>query len=470
MRRVKRPVVAALAALACAFTAHAARAQNCESTRPTDAGGTAGVSYGTAKVAFFDSPSGRARVHYALSGPSAPPAASTLQADVPDAVVVAAQAADEALDKYAQLKFLPPLSDGDTPCPSNGDSDAVDIYLINFAAADGQAVVDHCSAGKPKTCSGFVLVENDFRGGGYANTEEGLRTVVPHELFHLVQDAYDADVERWWAEGSAQWAAKQVYPELHDLERFLEAYFDNPSQPLDVPPPGAISSFLYATAIWPVFLHERFDAAVVREVFEAFDGANDGVLAATDAALQARGSSLAREFLEFAVYNSATGERAPRSGGYEHAADYPEVPFKPLDTAKAPLWQGVTAGVGAFYFSLSTPQPLQLSLAADPSRLAAVLLPLSSDGKPDLAAAQPLPAQANGDALIVLAGQSTLRTDANFELQAKAEGTAESSGCSVSRALDTTGTESEIWLGIALSGLGLGRARRRITRTRKVEK
>jgi hypothetical protein len=469
MRRVKRPVVTALAALTCALLARSARAQNCESTRPTDAGGTAGVSYGTAKVAFVDSPSGRARVHYALSGPSAPPAASTLQAGVPDAAVVAARAADEALDKYAALKFLPPLSDGDSPCASNGDSDAVDIYLINFAAADGQAVLDHCSAGKPKTCAGFVLVENDFRSGGYADTAEGLRTVVPHELFHLVQDAYAADVEHWWAEGSAQWAAKQVYPELHDLERFLPAYFDIPWQPLDVPPNGVITSFLYATAIWPVFLHERFDAAVVREVFEGFDGTS-GVLGATDQVLQARGSSLAGEFLQFAAYNSATGARAPDRGGYEHAADYPEVPFEALDTAKDPLVSDVTAGMGATYYSLSAAQPLQISLEADPSRLAALLVPIH-DGKPSLEAAQPLPAQARGDAVIVLAGQSTLRTDAAFKLRATSSTDAapESSGCSVSGRLDTTESVSAFWLGMALSGLAALRARSRRRTVRKGE-
>lgn len=469
MRRVNRPVVAAVAALTCALLARSARAQNCESTRPTDAGGTAGVSYGAAKVAFLDSPSGRARVHYALSGPSAPPAASTLEADVPDAVVVAAQAADEALAKYAALKFLPPLSDGDSPCASNGDSDAVDIYLINFAAADGQAVVDHCSTGKPKTCSGFVLVENDFRSGGYADTAEGLRTVVPHELFHLVQDAYDAGVEHWWAEGSAQWAAKQVYPELRDLERFLPAYFDIPWQPLDVPPNGVITSFLYATAIWPVFLHERFDSAVVREVFEGFDGTG-GVLATTDQVLQARGSSLASEFLQFAAYNSATGARAPDRGGYAHAADYPEVPFKALDTAKEPLVSDVTAGMGATYYSLSAPQSVQISLEADPGRLAALLVPLD-DGKPSLEAAQPLPAQAQGDAVIVLAGQSTLRTDAAFKLRAKSSGDAapESAGCSVSPALDTTATMSGFWLGIALSGLARLRGARRAKAARKGE-
>jgi len=409
----------ALVLAAALSAAPAARAQTCQSARP---------DYGSADLSFYDSASGQARVHYALGGSHAPPAASTVEEGVPDAVVVAAQAAEEALAKYDELGYERPLGDGDSPCADNGGSDALDVYLLHFSAADGQAGIDHCQAGTPKRCAGFVVVENDFRSGGYANTAEGLRTVVPHEVFHLVQDAYDAEVERWWAEGSAQWAAKQVYPELRDLERFLPAYFDVPWRPLNVPPPGIITNFLYATAIWPVFLQERFDPDIVREVFEQLDG-TAAALPAADAALQARGSSLAQEFLQFAAYNAATGSRAPASAGYENASDYPEVPLVPLPSGSP---TDTASGMGAYYYSIPAGSA-SVGFAEPSERVAGLLIPLEG-GQADLTAAQPLPAKTDAEAIVVVAGQSLSRTDAPFHLVFDASGSdsgPEASGCSV---------------------------------------
>jgi hypothetical protein len=479
MRRASNPVrapsssargvwLSALLAVAGSVLAPEAWAQTCQSARPTEPEGTQGVGYAGAPVSFLDAPSGRARVHYALSGPHAPPAASTLETDVPDAVVVAAHAADDALDKYDELGYLAPLGDADSPCGSNGDSDAIDVYLINFSAADGQAALDHCEPGTLKHCAGFILVENDFRSGGYADVTEGMRTVVPHELFHLVQDAYDADVERWWAEGSAQWAAKQVYPDLRDLERFLPAYFESPWRPLNVPPNGVVTNFLYATAIWPVFLGERFDPQIVREVHEAFGQGAIGVLPTTDAVLHARGSSLAEAFLQFAAYNAATGERAPAAGegGYVDAADYPLVGITALGSAEGELVSEVDSGLGAFYYSVSADPPRALELQADPARVAGLLVPLVA-GKLELTRAEPLPATLEGDGVVVVAGQSLSRTDAPFTLQARrpsvpVKGDAgETSGCSVVRNHGQCASRGSATLGFVVILLGRCRARKR---------
>lgn len=470
MRRASKPRVwlSALLAAGGYLGASHALAQTCEGARPTDASGTVGMTYGGAEVTFYDSASGRARIHYALAGTHAPPAASTLEDGVPDAVVVAAEAADTALDKFEALGYRAPLSDADSPCASNGDSDAIDVYLLNFAAADGQAVPVACEEGLPRRCAGYIVVENDFKRGGYGSAAEGLRTVVPHELFHLVQKAYDADLEPWWAEGSAQWADKQVYPELHDLERFLPDYFESPWRPLNVPPNGVITNFLYATAVWPVFLSERFDADLVREVFEGLGPDAADALPATDAALQRRGSSLPEEFLQFAAYNAATGERAPDAGGYVDAASYPMVTLKALDVSEGELAREIGSGFGAFYYSLDAAAPTELSLEADPTREAALLVPLV-DGKPQLDAAQPLPATLEGPGIVVVAGQSALRTDAPFKLRGAApsakpgedDDTPDSSGCSVVGPPQQPTGFGGVALGFVVILLGRWRARKR---------
>lgn len=460
----RNPLVWLSVMLTASGLSRAARAQSCENPRPTDAGATRGLSYGGAEVDHYDSASGRARVHFALSGTHAPPSASTLEDGVPDAVVVAARAADDALDKYVDLGFREPLRDGDSPCTSNGDSDAIDIYMIQFAGADGQATLDSCQSESPKRCAGFVLIDNDFRGGGYEDTAEGVRTVVPHELFHLVQDGYDAELESWWAEGSAQWAAKHVYPELRDLERFLPSYFAVPWRPINVPPSGAAASFLYATAIWPVFLEQRYDTSLVREVFEGFSAEATQVLPVTDGALAARGSSLAEAYLQFAAYNAATGSRAPAQGGYTDAASYPEVDFEPLDHARGELVSDVTSGLSAFYYSVNATEPSVLSLDADSSRLVALLAPIVG-GKVEVDQARALPTRLEGEGVVIIAGQSPQPTDAVFKLSGKDAASAEAAPASSSCGLGRGGAVgSGGWLGFVVILLARWRASRRTGR------
>jgi hypothetical protein len=457
-------VVVGAGALLCA---HVARAQSCESPRPTDAAGVNGVSYGSAKVATFDSASGRVRISYALSGPHAPPRASDPS---PAAVVAAANAADAALAKFDELGYRQIVSDGDSPCASNGGDDKVDVYLIDFPSADGQAVPDHCTSSTARSCAGFVMVENDFAGSGYADLTEGMNTVVPHELFHLVQNAYDAGVERWWAEGSAQWAAKQVHPELQDLERHLPAYFKQPWRPLDVPPSGVAGEFLYATAIWPVFLSEQFGHDFVRRVFEGLADGALSPLASTASLLEEEGTSLGAEFLSFAAYNAATGSRASSGVGYDHAADYPLVPFASLASERGTGVDEVSSGLGAFYYAVESSEPRRFTIDADPTRVRALLVPLA-DGKLALDAALPLPAQVQGSAVVVVAGQSVAKTDAPFRLNVAA-GASEpnetgsedlSSSCNVSRGVGRPGFSLE-WGAWALLSFALARRIRRVNR------
>jgi hypothetical protein len=466
---MKASALALSALLAVVSGAPLARAQICANARPTEPGGAAGIGYGAAEVGYYDSPGGRARVHYALAGVNAPPPASTLVSDVPDAIVVAAEAADDALKLYLELGYSAPLGDGDSPCADNGGSEALDVYVLNFAAADGQALYDHCKAGSPRVCAGFVLVENDYRGGGYADAAEGMRTVVPHELFHLVQDAYDSDLERWWAEGSAQWAAKHVYPELGDLERFLPAYFESPWRPLNVPPTGVVASFLYATAIWPVFLEQQYGSELPRRVYEQLGGGEANVLDATDVVLKAEGSDLPSAFAKFALLNAATGSRAPRSGGYDDAADYPEALItEELEVESGDSLEDIMSGFGTFYYQLHAESPVELELDADPARVTATLLPLVQ-GRAELDAAEPLPAKLDGDAIVVVTGQSQARTDAPFTLHVQglpsggSDGggdATKSSSCALGRPAGHSGLATSVWLGIVVSLVLRSRSRR----------
>src|SRR5262249_15241758 len=151
---------------------------------------------------------------------------------VPDHVALAADTAEDALTRYAEMGFRKVPSDA--ACTSNGGDDKLDIYLVRFAGADGSPLAE-CNGG---SCSSFALVESTFRGKGYSTPAEGFRTVITHELFHAVQNTYKQGDAPFWAEGTAQWAMKTLHPELQDFERALPKFFEDTSRSIDAAPGG----------------------------------------------------------------------------------------------------------------------------------------------------------------------------------------------------------------------------------------
>jgi MYXO-CTERM domain-containing protein len=469
-----RRVLVTLATIAWPTVASAAP---CLELRPTDAGSAYG--YGGVVAQSFALPNGKTRVWYAESGPHAPPANSW---------ETVAQIADEALDYYASLGFVAPVSDGTTACPTNGGDDKVDIYLFDFGgSADGHAAHADCTAtAGANVCQGFVLVDNAF--AGYASFEEGARTVVPHELFHVVQAAADADIEAWWSEGTAQWATKSLHPDLDDLEKFLPSYFSDTDRPLDAPAGGAAAAFLYATAIWPVFLDEHFGTQLVVDIFDEMNAAPGASTEAMNTVLTANSSSLADAFTTFAVWNTATGVRASAGLGYENAASYPQVKLTAVDPAMPTSIADLTASLSVKYYSLPAGENRRVSIETDPTRNAAVLVPFIDD-KALIDQAKPLPADTADKAIIVVAGLTTLKSDAPYTLKIDvapvgsdagtggSSGTGGSGGSSGGNAAGdddsggcgcrTTKTSSSVgWLAFFLLGLGLTHRRARRERLR----
>jgi hypothetical protein len=429
--------------------------------RPTDPAGFQGYAYTGAAPASLAG--ARVRVHYATTGVHAVDPATTRSDQVPDAVALAAAIGDKALGRYAELGFRAPPAD--TACASNGGDDKLDIYLVAFTGADGQTVPESCAG---HACSSFALVESTFAGRGYPTVQEGFETVVAHELFHAVQNAYDSELDRFWAEGTAQWAMKIVYPGLTDFEGQLPAFFKAPSRSLDTQPSGVTSGFLYGSAVWPLFLSLRHGQDTVRDILEReADGTK--AVPATEAALAARGSSLAADYPLFGAWNAATKALAG-DGGYPDAARYPGV-------TTAALVEGATAitsGLSYYAFRGALDAPSRVSLEADPSRIAGVTVPIVG-GKPQLGSAVALPATVEGDVLVVVAGTTTKKTDAAFTLHlgppdpagstsgdggasaASSSDSGSGGGCAVSAA--RPGLDGRAALAVALAGVLLLGAR-----------
>lgn len=277
--------------------------------------------------------------------------------------------------------------------------------------------------------------------------------MLPHETFHAVQDAYDVALDRFWAEGTAQWAAKTLDPSLLDLEKFLPAFFGASGRSLDAPPSGVTSGFLYGAAIWPVFLTSRFSNDIVRAIFEREARAGGKALDATDVALQAQQSSLAGAYPQFAAWNAATGARAG-TGGYENAAHYPLIDLTELSSSGT---QGTTSGLASFYYHVKTDAKMQVALRTDAARNTGMLVPLA-DGVAHVDEAVALPAELWGEGIVIVSGITTNKSDAPFIVTLAPS--ADAGGCALANRSGSTGSWS-LLLFAALALLPLRRVRRR---------
>lgn len=255
-------------------------------------------------------------VHYATNGVDVPSGGDANGNDVPDFVEEVATTANDALERFVALGFRRPADDG-----ALGGDARIDFYLRNLQAADGNASTDACSE---IACIAFAIVENDYAGFDYSSRTEGIRSVVPHELFHLVQYAYATEHVAQWAEGTAVWAVEHLYGDGNrDFERFLPSFLSKTFRPFERAVTGFGDGYPYGAALWPVFLEQRFGADIIVDAWERCAG--EEWLRAIDGALVLRGSSLDAAWIEFTRWNGATGAHAA-DGGYTNASAWPEAP------------------------------------------------------------------------------------------------------------------------------------------------
>jgi len=443
---------------------HSLPAFAAECARPTNPGGAGGYDYGKVEPSSFGT--SQVLVWYTTSGEHAVNSKSSRADHVPDDVATVAAVTSDALTRYAQMGFRAPLSDSLVPsCGENGGDARFDVYLMDMRGADGMAVPEsgRCASVSPKQCASYLVAKSNY-AEYYDSAELGIRTVLPHEAFHAVQNAYDVDLDRFWAEGSAQWAAHRLDPILTDLERNLPAFFQQSARSLDAPPSGVTAAFLYGSAIWPVFLSERFGEDIVRSVLEQEALQGDAAIPATDAVLRTLQTSLADEFPLFAAWNAATGARAG-GGGYLNASDYPEVELDELSGAGS---KAITSGLASFYYHALTTTPEQVTLETDDTRNRGLLLPFT-DGLPRVDQLTPLPAELNGEGIIVVSGVTSSKKDAPFTVKLSAPtgaagAAADSGGCALSGPIHGPRLPAPFALALGLfAAIGLRR-----TRTRRV--
>ncbi len=326
-------------------------------------------------VESWDEPTGQVRVHYSVDGPSVTHLDDDDGDGVPDFAQDVATTTVEVLELYEALGLRRPVSEEEMGLGDLGGSGALDVYLVDFdGMGDGAFGIDDCSS-VPYHCSGYLMVENDFYGYGYWDLDEAVDILASHELFHGVQNAYDAGQEVWFAEGTAVWGERQFLGDINDFIWFADSYLEDTARSLDKPPSGPVPSWAYGTCLWWDFLTTRFDAELMADLLEMTEREDsEGVdtIAEMEALLAARGDDIDEAWFTFATWNLATGDRAGVMDSYGYAdrldgitADaegsslddaerfYPlAANYYRIEHAGGPLWFGIEEPAPELVFAL----------------------------------------------------------------------------------------------------------------------
>lgn len=278
--------------------------------RPVDPGAPDGYSVPADQVHVVDTP--HFRLHFTEQG---------TDAAAPRFVKLAGGVFEEVWAHQVQHRGWPsPAPDG-----GRGGDDRVDVYLLDTDvrpdAPFGYAVED-----TPVSCgacarSGHLVIDNDYEGFA-ANPEAALRATAAHEFGHLVGFRVAPGAEGWAAEATAVWLERDTFPEADARTAYLEDFAGRPDLSLtDFAVASGGFDRSYGAYVWNAWLAERHGPDVVRDAWEQAGALGDHVTAGYDAALRARGTSFAGEFVAFATA-TAGWER----GGFPvEVADYPPV-------------------------------------------------------------------------------------------------------------------------------------------------
>jgi len=212
----------------------------------------------------------------------------------------------------------PPSDSGD---PDGGDGGPLyDIYVQNCSGYYGYCQGCYTQPGAPSNdCSSYVVIDNDYAGFGYPNPVDPMKVTVAHEFNHACQMAHDYTEGTWYMECTAVWAEDHVYDDINDYLQYLSFFFNSPYRSLEYEDGTGLR--VYGSTVWNFFLGEHVSVDVIPEIWYQCENPN-GTYEAMNVVLTARGTSLADEFNEFAIWNWFTGTRDDGEH-YEEGASYP---------------------------------------------------------------------------------------------------------------------------------------------------
>ncbi len=187
-------------------------------------------------------------VHYTLEGEDAV---------AEDLVTTAADAIEYVWTReITQMGYPAPLPDD-----GRGGSDKYDFYFtkqfMTYGYTSGEAAVDDNSRPSYIALATWMGVEET-------------QVTVSHEFFHALHMTMDYKEPTWWLEETATWMEDMVYDDINDYYNYIPQAFNNPETPID-----DNSNIVYAYAIYPRSLSERFGVDIIRDIWFATSASPD---------------------------------------------------------------------------------------------------------------------------------------------------------------------------------------------------
>lgn len=298
----------------------------------------------------YDTPQGHFKIHYVREGDSAVynPDADYNANGHPDWVDTVGMVLEHVWDaEISVLGYDQPPSDG--WYPDNGGDGRYDVYLLDLAGGYlGYTQEERFLPSPSPSATSYIVLDNDYVRAGHTQLE-WLQVTAAHEFFHAIQMGYDGDeyeyenenFRPYWMEMSAVWMEDMVYDDVNDYLGYLSHFFNYPW--LSLKTYRSLSDqHAYGSCVWPMYLSERFDTTIIRDIWEGcaeVPGPNaidtirfQGDESATDKALQKRGATFDEAFREFTVWNYFTGDRARTQLFYSEGDMFPKVKAETYET------------------------------------------------------------------------------------------------------------------------------------------
>lgn len=263
-------------------------------------------------------------VHWVSEGFDAPNLADGNADGVPNYVESVLSVAEHTYAiENETLGWHRPIPDGRV----GGGVNEVDVYLKNLGhRLFGYSAPDRGQADKahrlPERLHGYLVLDNDYGPFDYPHTRpiNDIKVTFAHEYNHLLQMAYNAYEDGWFAESSAVWMEDEVYNGIDDYLRYIRRWVKLFNTPIT-----ANSIREYGSAVWNDWLTHRYGREIVRDAWARSRHTRpDGFsVAAYASAIRAAGGTTFGE--EFARFARDTAEW--RTGGiFREGPLYPDIP------------------------------------------------------------------------------------------------------------------------------------------------
>lgn len=286
----------------------------------------------------LDTPGGHFRLFYTTQGDDA------IWNGFPGYIDSVAAIFDAVYDNMInQMGYPAPPSDGSY---NGGGSDRYDIYLFDLpSSAYGLTFTDSLfiNGVSEPTATSFMEMDNDYQEiTPYVVTNDpylplqAVRVTAAHEFFHFVHFGIDfLETEETingvygpaWMEMSAVWMEEELYDNVNDYYYYMPYFFNSAwasiqkySSPSDLHP--------YATVMYPLYLSQKFNRDIIREIWLRCSPPGPSFLAAAGNVIDSMSNgteSFNSTFIEFALWNFFTGPRAswaPDYLGYSERMSY----------------------------------------------------------------------------------------------------------------------------------------------------